>query len=251
MIWLYSISSVLLVSLFSLIGAITILMSEKKIKGLIFALVALSVGALFGDVFIHIIPELYEESFNPDSISLLIILGIVIFFVLEKFLHWQHSHPCEEPHCEHHQIEPVGKMVLISDGLHNFIDGIIIGASYLISLPVGIATTIAVILHEIPQELGNFGVLLHSGYSKGKALFYNFLSALTAFVGVLIPLTFGGGEELANFILPIAAGGFIYIAGSDLIPELHDGKRDVTKASTQLLFIIIGVALMFALTLFE
>jgi len=249
-IWIYSLLSVALVSLISLIGAITISLSEKRVRGLIFALVALSVGALFGDVFIHILPELYEESTKPDSIAFYVLAGILLFFILEKFFHWHHSHPCEEPHCEEEHVKPVGNIILFSDALHNFIDGIIIGASYLISIPVGIATTIAVILHEIPQELGDFGVLLYSGYTKKKALFFNFLSASVAFLGVLIPLIFGGGDGLANIILPIAAGGFIYIAGSDLIPELH-GRPGLRIAFTQFIFIVIGITLMFLLTFME
>lgn len=250
-VWIYSLLSVLVVSAVSLVGVFTLSLSENRLRSLIFSLVALSVGALFGDVFIHILPEVFSDSNITELSSLYILFGIFVFFVLEKFLHWQHQHGCDDPDCHRHQPKPLGKIVLISDGVHNFIDGVIIGVSFLVSLPVGFATALAVILHEIPQELGNFGVLIHSGYSKGKALLYNFISALAAFVGVMIPLFIGSRAlGLTSVILPIAAGGFIYIAGSDLIPELH-GNSEVGKAFSQLIFIILGVVLMYLLLFIE
>ena len=133
----------------------------------------------------------------------------------------------------------------------NFIDGIIIGASFLISVPVGLATTLAVILHEIPQEIGDFAVLLHSGYTKKRALWLNFLSALTAILGAIVLFTIGNMAEVSSFyFLPIAAGGFIYIAVADLIPELHKTK-EVKYSVLQILAVIVGVLAMVALTLLE
>jgi len=250
-IWIYSLLSVLVVSVASLVGVFTLSLSENRLRSIVFALVALSVGALFGDVFIHIIPEVFEDSGSKELSSLYILFGIVAFFVLEKFLHWQHRHGCDDPGCHQHGPRPLGKIILISDGIHNFIDGIIIGVAYLVSLPLGIATTIAVVLHEIPQELGNFGILIHSGYSRGKALLFNFFSALVAFLGVLVPLLIGSRAiGLTSVVLPIAAGGFIYIAGSDLIPELHN-KSQVGRAFSQLIFIIIGIVLMYLLLFLE
>ena len=253
-IWIYSILSVLAVSLVSLVGVLTLALSGNKLQKLVFLLVALSVGALFGDVFIHIIPEVFESSPNVILTSTYILLGILIFFVLEKFLHWRHAHGCEDEECETHMpggVAPIGKMVLASDGFHNFIDGVIIGASYLASIPIGIATTLAVILHEIPQEMGHFGILIHSGYSKGKALFYNFVSALFAILGVFVPLLLVGGvEKIIEIVLPIAAGGFIYLAGSDLIPELHK-STDIRKSFSQFVFILVGLGLMYLLLFIE
>lgn len=250
-IWIYSLISVIAVSLLSLIGLFTFSLKEDRLQKIIFALVALSVGALFGDVFIHILPEVFRDSLNLVLTSTYIILGILIFFILEKFLSWHHHHGCGDEDCPEHKPTPVGKMILVSDGLHNFIDGIIIGASYLVSIPLGLATTLAVVLHEIPQEIGNFGVLLHSGYSRTKALTYNFISALFAVLGVFIPLLLVSDiQSLIRVVLPITAGGFIYIAGSDLIPELHK-TSDSGKSLIQFIFILFGLGLMYLLLLIE
>jgi zinc and cadmium transporter len=179
--------------------------------------------------------------------SILIIAGILLFFVIEKFVHWHHHG--EDKDEEH--IHPVGKLILFTDGFHNLIDGAIIGASFLVSIPVGIATTLAVILHEIPQEIGDFAVLIHSGYKKKKALWLNFLSALASVLGLLIVFIFGNFvENVALWFIPIAAGGFIYIAVADLIPELHKTKK-IKHSLIQLGIILIGVLSMIALTLLE
>ncbi|MCE9517379.1 ZIP family metal transporter [Candidatus Nomurabacteria bacterium] len=246
--YIYALSSVLIISLISLVGVFFISLQEKTLKKYIGVFISLAVGALLGDAFIHIIPEALTLSSNITITSLLIISGLLIFFTLEKFLHWHHHHGEEN---ELPSIHPTGKLILVSDGIHNVIDGIIIGASFLVSIPIGIATTLAVILHEIPQEIGDFAVLLHSGYSKTKALWLNFLSALLAIVGVVLSLLLGSIVESAIvWILPIVAGGFIYIAVADLIPELH--KHGGNKSSiSQIITVVIGVLLMFALTLVE
>lgn len=245
--YVYGLIGVLFVSLVSLAGVFTLSIREDKIKKYVFILVSLAVGALLGDAFIHLIPEAFESSENPTMVSLLIIAGILAFFVLEKFLHWHHhGEDTEETH-----VHPVGKLVLFSDGVHNFIDGIIIGTSFLASTSLGVATTIAVILHEIPQEIGDFAVLLHSGYTRKRALWLNFLSALMAVLGTVVAFLFGNlAETFSVMVLPLAAGGFIYIAVADLIPELH--KTKVVKHSIlQFGSLIIGVLLMFALLLVE
>jgi zinc and cadmium transporter len=246
-IYLYSFLSVSLVSLISLIGVFTLSLKEEKIKKYVSLFISLAIGALLGDVFIHLIPEALSGTEHGHEIGLLIIIGIFIFFILEKYLHWHHH---EDDTNENH-IHPVGKLVLISDGLHNFLDGIIIGASFLVSIPVGIATTIAVILHEIPQEIGDFGVLIHSGYSKMKALWLNFASALLSFLGLAFIFILGEtSKHIIEYIIPIAAGGFIYIALTDLIPELQKTK-ELKRTILQISVIAIGVFLMFALTLLE
>lgn len=249
-IYFYSIGSVLVISLISLVGVFTLGLKENLLRKYIFVLVSLAVGALLGDAFIHLIPEAFEELGNPTAVSLGIIGGILIFFILEKFLHW-HNHDIHEHNAEHCSPRPLGKLVLISDGVHNFIDGLIIGASYLISIEVGIATTIAVILHEIPQEIGDFGILLHAGYTKTKALWLNFLSALLAVLGVVIALMFSGvTETFAAWLLPITAGGFIYIAMSDLIPEMQKTK-ELKYTYIQLLAVALGVGMMILLLALE
>jgi zinc and cadmium transporter len=239
--------SVLGISALSFIGVLALVLKRELLNRSIFILVSLAVGALLGDVFVHIIPKTYEELANPTLISLSIIGGILIFFILEKVLHWHH-HTLE--HAEDHA-HPVGKMVLAGDGVHNFIDGLLIASSYMVSVEVGIATTIAVILHEIPQEIGNFGVLIHAGYTPKKALWYNFLSALMAVVGAGVALVLGSiTEAFALWLLPITAGGFIYIALSDLIPELHKDKTS-GNGLLQVVAIIVGVSCMVALLLLE
>lgn len=245
--YIYALLGVVLVSLVSLVGVFTLSIKEEVIKKYIFLLVSLAVGALLGDAFIHLIPEAFETSKSPLSISLLIIAGILVFFILEKFLHWHHH----GDDAEEHAIHPVGKLVLLSDGVHNFIDGVIIGISFMASVPLGIATTLAVILHEIPQEIGDFAVLLHSGYTRKRALWLNFLSALTAVFGTLVAFMLGeAGVSFTNSILPLAAGGFIYIAMTDLIPELHKTKK-LSHSFSQLISLIFGVVLMIGLVFLE
>ena len=246
-IYLYSFVSVIIVSLISFIGVFAISLKEELMRKYIFIFISIAVGALLGDALIHLIPEAFENSANTVLTSVLVIAGIFFFFILEKFLHWHHH---GEDQNEDH-IHPVGKLILFSDGVHNFMDGIIIGASFLVSIPVGIATTIAVILHEIPQEIGDFGVLLHSGYTKKRALWVNFLSALSAIFGAVIFFTISESAEIASiWFLPIAAGGFIYIAVADLIPELHKTK-EVNHSIMQILAVILGVLAMVALTYLE
>lgn len=239
--------SVIVVSLVSLVGVFFLSRKEGVMRKYIFLLVSLAVGALLGDAFIHLIPEAFEYFADPLWPSLLVIGGILLFFVLEKFMHWHHH----GDDAGEHGVHPVGKLILLSDGVHNFIDGIIIGISFMASVPLGIATTVAVILHEIPQEIGDFAVLLHAGYSRKRALWLNFLSALAAVVGVVVAFVLGeAGESVAQYVLPLAAGGFIYIALSDLIPELHKTKR-ITHSVSQLLALVLGILLMIGLVFLE
>ncbi|MEK7585625.1 MAG: ZIP family metal transporter [Patescibacteria group bacterium] len=247
-IYLYALGSVLLVSLISFVGVFTLSLKEEVLRKYIGIFISLAIGALLGDAFIHIIPEAFEQSSNITATSILVILGLLIFFILEKFLHWHHHGEDKDVQ----EIHPVGKLILFSDGIHNLIDGVIIGASFLVSIPIGIATTIAVILHEIPQEIGDFAVLIHSGYNKTKALWLNFISALFAVVGVVLALVLGSIAEatIILWLLPVAAGGFIYIAVADLIPELHKHQGE-KNSLLQVIVVIVGVLLMFALTFIE
>ncbi|PIZ54467.1 ZIP family metal transporter [Candidatus Uhrbacteria bacterium CG_4_10_14_0_2_um_filter_41_21] len=245
MIIFFTLISVLIISLISFIGVLALVLKRDLLNKSIFIFVSLAVGALLGDVFIHIIPGAYEKMNDTTIISFLLIGGILIFFILEKFIHWHH-HTLEHAEEHHHQM---GKMILFGDGVHNFIDGLIIASSYMVSLEVGMATTIAVVLHEIPQEIGNFGVLIHAGYKAKKALWYNFLSALTAVIGAIVALILGSvAEDFAVILLPITAGGFIYIALSDLIPELH--KNHSEQSLVQVIAIMVGVMSMAGILLF-
>ncbi|OGD63739.1 hypothetical protein A2160_03625 [Candidatus Beckwithbacteria bacterium RBG_13_42_9] len=236
----------LIVSLISLIGIFALVFSPLKIKNFTFWLVSFSVGALFGDVFFHLLPELAKTSLTKIE-GAYILIGVLLFFVLEKFIAWRH---CHVPTSENHP-HPLALMNLIGDGLHNFLDGAIIGGSFLISTSLGLATTIAVIFHEIPQEFGNFGVLIHGGFSVFKALLFNFFSALTAIMGFFFVVIFAKSDDyLTSILIPLTIGGFLYVAGSDLVPELKKTSR-LLHSMVQMSGIILGSLVMYGLTLLD
>jgi zinc and cadmium transporter len=248
-VWLWTIGSVIVISMISLIGAATLSLNKTKLKAILLFLVSFAVGGLFGDAFIHLLPQSFETLGPNLKTSLYILAGIFIFFILEKFIRWRHCHILISK--EH--IHPVAILNIIGDGVHNMMDGMIVAASFAVSVPIGIATTLAVIFHEIPQEIGDFGVLIYSGMPAKRALFLNFISALTAVVGAIIALILESRiKGFAMYLLPITAGGFLYIGGSDLIPELH--KEDHVKISTslvQLVAIMLGIAIMALLVFIE
>ncbi|OGI17667.1 MAG: hypothetical protein A3J63_02620 [Candidatus Moranbacteria bacterium RIFCSPHIGHO2_02_FULL_40_12b] len=247
MLWIYTLVSVVIVSLISLIGVFTLSISQEKLKKFLIYFVSLSAGTLLGDAFIHLIPESYKNGANAILAPLSILSGILVFFILEKFLHWRH---CHDVACDDHP-HPFSYVILMGDTLHNFIDGLVIAASYLVSIPVGLATTLAVILHEIPQEVGDFGSLIYGGFTRAKALLFNFGTALSAILGAIIVLIINiDTTRVTNFLIPFAAGGFIYIASSDLIPEIHK-QTELKKSFGQLIMFLIGIGLMAALILME
>lgn len=242
-IYLYTIVSVLIISLLSLIGVFVLTIRWKNLNKLTIFLVSLSAGTLLGDSFLHLIPEAVEKD-NGAATWLWLLAGILFFFILEKVIHWRHCHlptTADHPHS-------FGLMNLIGDGLHNFLDGIVIAGSFLVSVNLGIATTIAVIAHEIPQEISDFGVLLYAGFSRAKALLLNLLSASLAIFGALLALIIGGQmENFTSFIIPFTAGNFIYIATSDLFPELKKDNDKLRQAFFQLISIMAGIGIMLAL----
>lgn len=239
----YSIIATLIVSLVSLVGVFTLAIQKERLKNFLIYFVSFSAGALFGDVFFHLLPEITKEvGFNLIT-SLAILFGIFISFFTEKIICWRH---CHLPITKNH-IHNFAFMNLFGDFFHNFIDGLTIGVSYLTSIPTGIATTLAVVFHEIPQEIGDFGVLLHGGFEEKKALFLNFLTALAAFLGMSLSFyLFSKIEQINQFLVPFAAGNFIYIAGSDLIPELHK-ETTIKKGIVQLLTFVFGLLIMYLL----
>ena len=246
-VWFWSLGSVAVVSLVSLVGIVTLAVNERRLQGALIFLVSFAVGALFGDAFLHILPEAFEHAHPGVAPSLLVLLGIFIFFVLEKFIYWRH---CHAGVCDFHE-KPVVWLNLVGDGVHNFIDGVLLAASYGVSFSIGIATTLAVVFHEIPQEIGDFGILIHGGFSRRRALGYNFLCSLSAFAGAVALLLMGPSVQgLSHLVTPVAAGGFIYIAGSDLIPELHR-EPSVSRSLLQFGAIGLGVGIMALLLLFE
>lgn len=243
-VWIYSILSVIVVSLISLVGIFTISLKEERLSKILLYLVSFAAGGLLGGASIHMLPEAVGEFGLGIGISMYFLAGIIVFFILEKMIHWRH---CHIPTSRNHP-HPFAYMNLVGDGVHNFIDGLIIGGAYLIGIPLGIATTLAVIFHEIPQEIGDFGVLLHGGFKKKKAILMNLLTALTAVVGTVVALVTGIFiENIGMFLLPFAAGGFFYIALSDLVPELHKDSVPFKKSLTQLIFMLLGILVMLLL----
>ena len=234
--------STLLVSAISLVGIFFVTMKEQVFKKALLLLVSFASGSLLGAAFLHLIPEsLFPESLSAynETAVIAILTGILVFFLLEKYL-WRHCHERECP------IHTFAYLNLLGDGVHNFIDGVVIAASFLASIPLGTATTLAVITHEIPQEIGDFGILVYGGLSKGKALSYNFLSAIIAVIGATLTYFFSSFFPNLTLLLAFAAGGFIYIATTDLIPEMHKETK-ATKSAAQFLLLLLGIVLMWLL----
>lgn len=245
-VWILTLGSVIAVSLVSLIGIVALRFKEMTLKRLVIYLVSFSAGALLGDVFIHLLPEAFDGSINLTTISLLVLMGIIASFVLEKVVCWRH---CHIPTSKEHQ-HPFAYVNLFGDFIHNFIDGIIIASSYLVNTAVGISTTFAVMLHEIPQEMGDFGVLIHAGFSRKKAIFFNFLVSLSAIAGAVITILLATSTNIVGYLIPFAAGNFLYLSLSDLFPEIQ--KETETKQSVkQLAFIALGVLIMATMLLLE
>lgn len=244
----YILISVTLVSLLSLLGALFLVFGQQRLRSMLLDMVSFSAGALFGNALLHLLPEAYEDS-SQIFVGSIACLGVLIFFLIEKAIHWHH-HNCHGHYLEAEelQIKTLGITNLIGDLLHNMIDGMAIAASFYFSVPLGFTTTLAIIAHEIPKEVSNFGVLLHAGFSTRSALFYNFLSALGAVLGAFIVIVLQGTfAGLDNFLVPFTAGSFLYIAGSDLIPELH--KSNTLKNTLKhCCWMAIGMAMMIALT---
>jgi len=243
---IYIIGATLIISAISFVGALALFLNDKLLKKTLLVLVALSAGGLLGGAFLHLLPEALESEFDSLNIFLAVILGFLMFFILEQFINWHHHHNCEG--CK--KTAPFSYLILISDGVHNFIDGFVIAASYIIAFPVGIVTTLVVIMHEIPQEIGDFGVLIYGGMSKKKALLLNFISGLVAVLGGVIGFFLSsrmGGAVV--YLLPFAAGNFIYIASSDLIPEIKH-EENKKKALIYFVFFIVGITLMLVLKFF-
>ena len=243
----YIIISAFFVSLISLIGIILVPIKLEKLKKILIYFVGFSAGALFGGAFFHLLPEIVEKVGFTFFVSFLIMVGIILFFIFEKIIHWHHNLiPFEKEHAH-----PLTMMSLIGGGFHNFLDGLVIGASFLVNIPAGIAITTAIAVHKVPKEIGWFGILVYGGFSKFKAIMFNFISSLLTIVGAIVSLIAGNYlENIQFFIIPIAVGGFIYLAGSDLIPELHK-ELSLKKSILQLLTIIIGLLVMALLLLIE
>ena len=232
------------ISLLSFIG-LSIFFKKSYTKKIMEGTISLAAAVLLGNVFFHLLPEVLEKAsfhnFDLRTVSLYILLSIVIFFFTEKYLHWHHCHD----HHDHHKkcIHPMGYNILIGDALHNFIDGIAIATSFILGLEIGIMTTIAIALHEIPQEIGDFSLLLHSGFTKFQALLWNFISALAAILGGVLAYFYAQTAEHQILLTSLAIGSFLYISMSDIIPHLHEGtdKHHIQ----QVIWFLIGLIIIY------
>jgi zinc and cadmium transporter len=204
----------LAMSAIALSGAITILLPPRWLDRLINPLVAIAAGSLFGGAFFHMLPEAVDHIGNELPVYGSLAAGFVTFFLLEQFLHWHHSHRVIVEH------QPLGYLILLADGLHNLLGGIAVAGTFLIDARVGVVTWFVAAAHEVPQELGDFGILVSRGWGKREALIYNLLSGLTFLVGALLAYAASGALDI-DLLIPFAAGNFIYIASSDLLPELR------------------------------
>ena len=241
------IAATVAVSLISLVGVAFLSLGKKTTDRLLFYLVSFSTGTLLGAAFFDLLPEAIEAG-QAVSVLEVAFIGVLIGFVVETLIHWHHHNAAGEK--EHHHPHPLGTLTLVGDGMHNFFDGVAIAAAFLVDVPLGITTTMAIALHEIPQEIGDFGLLLYSGYSKARALLFNLFSAVTAVAGGVLFFFFSGAvEHFASYALAFTAGMFIYIAAADLLPELHKEKRAKSSA-IQLVLMALGALLIWLIARF-
>lgn len=244
---LYVLASVLLVSLVAVMAALPLITRRHVPAEALVTLLSISVGTLLGAVFIHFLPEVVLHGYTP-GVAFSIIAGFLTFFMIEKLIHYHHRKNCRnvQGHSHAYSLAPIN---LIGDAIHNFIDGLVIAGAYVASIPLGIAATVSVVFHEIPQEIADMGVLLYAGMEKKKALLLNFLSALTAVAGALLGFLLSGSVHgFSDAIIPFAMGNFLYIAAANLVPELHRHCR-LKDACIHLLAILFGIGIMASLVL--
>ncbi len=249
------ITSTVIVSAISLVGVIALSFNKLFLQKILFILVSLAAGAMLGNAFVHLLPEAYAHIENGTLAGATVFVGMMLFFVLEKVFRWHHAHGATHDeeclHSEEHELpngnHPLGRLVLVADGIHNLADGAIIAAAFLVDIDVGVATTIAIILHEIPQEIGDFGLLVHAGYSRTRALLWNLCSGSVAVIGALLVYFLGSAvDAVVPYIIALSAGSFLYIAGSDLLPELHI-TTNTKRSFIQLITLGIGAIIVIAL----
>jgi len=234
------------VALISVIGIITFSLSEKLLNKILIFFVSFSAGALIGGAFFHLLPEAIDINKDPAKVFAYSLTGFCLFFLIERILRWHHCHKFD---CDTHR--HLGFLNLIGDGVHNFLDGIIIISAFSVNAALGIPITVSIILHEVPQELSDYGVLLHSGFTKTRALFYNFMAAAIAIIGVIAGyLLLDSIQNINQYLIPFAAGNFIYIGASDLIPEIHQ-ERNAVKSLFSFLIFLSALFFMFWLKSFS
>lgn len=230
----------LLMSGIALIGSVTLVLSPQTLDRILLPLVAFAAGSLIGGALFHMLPVAVEQMNHSLAVYIWLAAGFMLFLALEQFLNWHHSHsqfPAEQ--------QPLTYLILIADAVHNFVGGLFVAASFLVDFKLGVVAWLAAAAHEVPQELGDFGVLIHGGWSKRSALAYNFASALTFVLGGLVAYVASASIDVA-FLIPFAAGNFLYIGAADLIPEIKK-SHDLTTNTLHYLAFSLGVALLLAL----
>ncbi len=227
-------------ALLGFVGVFSLWLSKKDMEKLSHVLMAFAAGSLLGGAFLHLLPESLEK-FNGEEVLLLALAGFVLFIFLEAYVHWHHCKECD--------IHPFSYVMLVGDALHNFLGGLTLAASFLVSIPLGIATIIAIIAHEFPQQLGIFGVLIKGGLPRNRAITYSFISQSTIIVGALLGyLVSGMIEGIVIYLVPFAAGNFIYIAAADLVPEMH--KAEGWERIKNIMILFVGIAFMWLLKVY-
>jgi len=237
MVLIWILVSTLVISAVSLIGILSLAINEKLMNKVLFLMIGFAAGTLIGAAFLHLLPESVELC-SGKLVFLYTLFGFSFFFIMERYFYWRH---CHNGVCDVHAFTYLN---LIGDGIHNFADGVIVSIAFTTDIKLGMVTTLAIIFHEIPQELSDFAILVYGGFSKSKALLFNFLCALTAVLGAMIGYIMTGFvSNLSVFLIPFSAGGFIYIAASDLLPELHR-EKDVKKSNLSLITFLFGILFM-------
>lgn len=237
---LYILGSILAAAILAALGAVFLVMSDRSRDRILIYLVSLSTGAIFGGTFIHLVPRYANNIGYTHFTGVVVMAGIAGSHLLEKVIHW-HCHRMD------HDVEPFSYMILAGDGLHNFIDGLLIASSYLVSVSAGIAATVAVMLHKIPKEVGDFGALIHGGFSEKKALAFNIGVGLFMFFGAGFVILASGFQNAEKILIPLVIGNFVYIAGTDLFPEIKEG-HDADHFLVFLTFLV-GIGLMYSIVL--
>lgn len=245
MVLLIALAVVFVISLLGITGGILLIYREKWAKLISKYLITFAIGALFGVAFLDLLPEAIGAIQSVENVLVYALVGILVFYLLEKTLLWYHHHSVEHvwhgKHPPEEKAHPVGYLITFGDALHNFIDGLVIVAGFLVDIKLGVITSLAVLFHELPQEIGEFAILLHAKFSRAKIILYSLGAQMTALIGVLIGFFYlPMFDNLEAVLLAFAAGGFIYIASTDLLPETHR-ERDLSKSLLQIILLILGV----------
>jgi zinc and cadmium transporter len=237
LVWI--IASGVLMTAVALVGSVTTLLDAKTLERIVPLLVAFAAGSLLGGAFLHMLPEAQAHGLEPITIYGWTLVGFTMFFAIEQFLHWHHCHRADAD-CR----RPMTYLILLGDGLHNLLGGMAVAAAFIVDIRLGVTTWLAAAAHEVPQELGDFGVLVHGGWDRRRALLLNLASASTFLLGGLIAYGLSFSTDV-GVLLPLAAGNFIYIAASDLVPEVNK-HHDLRVNLTRFVAFSLGILLLLA-----